>query len=266
MKFQIPIWRIPALVLVGHLLAGTAGAQSTFLEMRETATRYNYGSVRGVPISSVANTPAGSDGRAPTQGYQQSIGETTLTANSNQFRSFVGFGAVAAPRTPANLASGSSLAANAANLGLPSGTNGSGAVVVIMLAGRVGGGYAPAVYNFKFGATIPVPDAAIDASPLGPTAALNYWVSAPFTTNNHAGSGYHFSPNAGKVFATQSGQVRVIWRRADSLPTRPGDFAGNENVKYALVDGFYYELQTKTYVVAGSAVQPTRLMGWTEDA
>ncbi|MBI5800360.1 MAG: hypothetical protein HZA92_06480 [Verrucomicrobia bacterium] len=255
---------LPGLLLASHLLAGTAGAQSTFLEMRETATLYNYGSVRGVPISSVANSPAGSDGRAPTQGYQQSIGETTQAANSNQFRSFVSFGAVAAPRTPANLAPGTSLAANAANLGLPTGTNGSGAVVVIMLAGRLGGAYAPAVYNFKFGATIPVPDAAIDGSPLGPTAALNYWVAEPFTTNNHAGSGYHYSPNAGKVFATQSGQVRVIWRRADPLPGQPGDYVGNQNVKYALVEGFYYDLQPKTYVVAGSAVQPTRLMGWTE--
>ena len=264
MKFRMQSLGLPGLLLASHLLAGTAGAQTAFLEMRETATLYNYGAVRGVPISSQVNVPPGSDGRAPTPGYQQSIGETTQAANSNQFRSFVGFGAVAAPRTPANLAAGSSLAANAANLGLPSGTNGSGTVVVIMLSGRVGGGYAPAVYNFKFGSTIPVPDAAIDGSPLGPTAALNYWVAAPFTTNNHAGRGYHFSPNAGKVFAVQSGQVAVTWRRADPLPGQPTNYVGNENVLYALVDGFYYNLLTKTYVVAGSAVQQPRLMGWTE--
>lgn len=264
MKFHLQSLGLPSLALVGHLLAGTAVAQSTFLELREIATTYNYGAVRGVPISSTTNVPPGSDGRAPTPSYQQALGETTVPATTNQFSSFVGFGAVAAPRTPDNLASGSSLAANAANLGLPSGTNSSGTVVVIMLAGRVGGAYAPAVYNFKFGATISVPDTATDGSALSPTAALNYWVAAPFTTNNHAGRGYHYSPNAGKVFAVQSGQVQVTWRRADPLLGRPSDFVGNENVKYAFLDGFYYDLLTKTYVVAGSAVQPTRTMGWTE--
>ena len=69
MKIQIPIWRIPALVLVGHLLTGTAGVQSTFLELRETATPYNYGSVRGVPISSAANVPPTRTAARPQRPY-----------------------------------------------------------------------------------------------------------------------------------------------------------------------------------------------------
>ena len=80
MKFHLQSPGLPGLLLASHLLAGTAAAQSTFLELRETATPYNYGSVRGVPISSVANSPAGSDGRAPTPGYQQALGETTQPA------------------------------------------------------------------------------------------------------------------------------------------------------------------------------------------
>ncbi len=247
-----------------RLLVSTSAAQTVFVEMHQESALYNYTSLRGVPISTILGTPAGSDGRGPTQSQQLAIGETTAPATASQFSTLITYGGVTAPQTPQNLDPNTNLAGNAANLGLPLGTNVQGTIVIVWQRGRVGAPTVSAPFNFKFGGVIPVPDAAIDGSPLGPTAALNYWVAEPFTTNNHTGKGYHYSPNAGRVFAVQSGQVAVTWRRADPLPARPGDFVGNENVKYALVDGFYYDLQPKTYVVAVSAVQQPRLMGWTE--
>ncbi len=60
------------------------------LEFRQSEIPYNFQATRGVPISTVSNTPPGSDGRMPTVNESGSA----LLPTSNQFRSFVSFGGV----------------------------------------------------------------------------------------------------------------------------------------------------------------------------
>ena len=55
-----------ALVALGCLgYCAGALAQSLPVDIRQDATRYNLQSTNGMALSSTANTPPGSDGRAP---------------------------------------------------------------------------------------------------------------------------------------------------------------------------------------------------------
>ena len=64
-------------------------------EFQQRATTYNLQSLAGVPISSVSNSPAGSDGRMPPASDPNESG-TYNPSTINQFKSLVSFGAIAA--------------------------------------------------------------------------------------------------------------------------------------------------------------------------
>ena len=80
--------------LLGCLLM-VLGARGQTLpwELRQNLTPYNLHSQRGVPISSVTNTPPGSDGRAPTAAQQQAEGLTINPPTTNQFGGLLNLGA-----------------------------------------------------------------------------------------------------------------------------------------------------------------------------
>src|SRR5436309_1500883 len=117
-RARSPVWSV-----LWSALAVAASAQTLPLEMRQYATRYNLGSTNGLPISTTRGVPPGSDGRGPTVAQQQAAGLTTVPATSNQFRSFVPFGALAVPPVArrSNLNSNLSYIANAEILDLPRG-------------------------------------------------------------------------------------------------------------------------------------------------
>jgi hypothetical protein len=84
----------------------------------------NYRSVRGVPLSNTAGTPAGSDGRAPS-----------APGTPKQFSGFVAYGAIVRPGgTNLNVSSNYAQNAGAANLDLPRLTNDTGTVLVVLLS------------------------------------------------------------------------------------------------------------------------------------
>src|ERR1044071_5911680 len=129
------------LLALGSLLVLVfqASGQVLPLETRQDAPRYNLGSTNGMPISSPVGLPPGSDGRGPTVSQQQADGLTTVPATTNQFQSFIDFGALAAPaigqRTSLN--TNLSYVANAENLDLPR-AKVNGQIVVVMTTARVG--------------------------------------------------------------------------------------------------------------------------------
>jgi hypothetical protein len=212
----------------------------------------NLQSSRGVPLSGNVGTPVGSDGRiAPGQ----------PTATPGQFQGIVSYGAVTLAANPVALGAGS-FAANADAIDHPRAKD--GATVRLILRAQVGAYWTAQEASLLFGSIIPTPDTDINGTPLTGAALTNYWVAEPFTTNNHAGAAYYYSPHAGKVFSIQPGDVRITWRRSEALAGQPADFAGNENVRYAFLGGLYYELLPTSQVVSEGVIKLPRKLYWTE--
>src|ERR1041385_9050107 len=117
--------RVAALILAGIALF-SAGRAQTFLEIRQEETLYNLRSIRGVPISQTAGNPPGSDGRQPTLAQQTAAGLTVNPPTTNQFRSVISFGGLAAPDQAkvGFLDPSKTLVGNAATIGLPTGSGG----------------------------------------------------------------------------------------------------------------------------------------------
>ncbi|MEQ2007852.1 MAG: hypothetical protein ABMA26_13730 [Limisphaerales bacterium] len=214
----------------------------------------NLQSQRGVPLSGTVGTPAGSDGRIP-------LGQPTATPG--QFQGIVSYGAVTVASNPAALGAGS-FAANADAIDFPRSKD--GATVKLILRAQVGAYWVSQESSLLFGAIIPTPDTDLDGNALTGASLTNYWAAEPFTTNSHAGAAYYYSPHAAKVFATQPGDVRIVWRRNTALAGQPADFAGNENVKYAFIGGLYYDLLSTSQVVSEGAFKLPRKLYWTEGA
>ena len=252
-------------LLLGVCLATSVRAQGIIqpLEIRQDSTSYNLQSKRGVPLSETEGDPLGSDGRVPSQVQQIADGLTINPPTLKQFQGFDPFGTVAAPRTPANLVSGRSLAANAVNIQLPRVPE-AGQPTMIMLRAEVGAPYVSRQISFLFGSVIPAPETDESDTLLPEEIDPNeYWLAEPHTTNNHADTGYYWSPHANSVFAIQPGPIEVTWKKSLPLTNEPADFSTNPN-KYSLEGGNYFILHPVRYVVSGSAVKTPRKMFWTE--
>ncbi|MBI4660165.1 MAG: hypothetical protein HY735_15100, partial [Verrucomicrobia bacterium] len=236
--------------------------QALPVDIQQDATHYNLQKTNGVPLSNTVGTPDGSDGRAPSPG-SGSVGTV------NQFQSVVLFASSVRPIS-ANLDTTKSYAANAENLDLPRAT--ANANAVILLSARVGAPFLSRSLSFLFGAVVPPPDtdefgvllsvANTDVTPNRAVAApSDYWLAEPFTSNNHQGAGYYWSPHARQVFAINPGPLAIAWRKAvPSVP--PGSLP--VNVSTSLVNGIAYTIYTNRSVVSGSAVKSSRKMYWTE--
>lgn len=261
-RSQTVMKHLNRLLLGAALLAGVAVARAQSLSDVPTALLHvttndfqrgvNLQSQRGAPLSDTVGTPTGSDGRIPA-------GQPTPTPG--QFQGVVSYGAVTVAASPAALGAGS-FAANAEAIDFPRAK--SGATVTLVLRAQAGAYWVSQESSLLFGAVIAQPDTDLNGNALTGAALTSYWAAEPFTTNNHAGAAYYYSPHAGKVFAIQAGDVRITWRRSAALAGQPADFAGNENVKYAFIGGSYYELLPTAQVVSEGAVKLTRKLYWTE--
>jgi len=231
-----------ALLLLLLTLAN-AHAQPTPLQFLQQATPYNLQSERGVPISSVTNAPPGSDGRAPDP-------LTGLVGHTNQFQGMTPFSGVT---------SGT----------LPSG--GSGSNQIVLSRARLGNVAVARSFSLYFGEVILPPskdeygvDLAVTnlavTPPRPPASASAYWLAEPYTTTGHVEGGYYWSLHAENVYATQPGQVEIIWRKAaPSVPSgSPPDVGTIE------VSGATYTLYTNRYLVSSLPIKPPRRIYWTE--
>ncbi len=238
-------------------------------EFRQQETFYNLQSMRGVPISSVSNSPAGSDGRMPT-GMTESGSYNTPTIN--QFNGMVGFGAMAVrtnwqalSNSPLLLGANPFSASVATAMQLPRAYS-NNTVLFVLRRAQVGNPYLARKVNFQFGSQVTVP-ANDETGAMLTTVGESYWQSEPYSTNNHLNSGYYYSPHARKVFAIQPGPITVTWRKlapytAANLPATYANQGGASS--FETNGGSIYLLFTENYIVSGSASKPPLLMYWTE--
>ena len=217
----------------------------------------NWQSTRGVPIST--NVGAGSDGRAPTLAQQLANNpSTTLPPSPGQFRGFVPLSAVAVQHATA-LNPSQSFAQNAASLNWPRLQSSQGQVVAILRASQVGAPYILKLNAFPFGSVITPP--LTDERGVALTNQPNYWFATPFPPGA-ANTPYYFSTAAQSVFATQPGQISIVWEKTIPTPFQPTNLP--PFVGWTTNNNNYYLLYTNFYLVSGQAVKPPQKMYWTE--
>ncbi|MCX6885484.1 MAG: hypothetical protein NTX27_10620, partial [Verrucomicrobia bacterium] len=253
------------------LLVGVAASAETLIpvEFRQTSTPYNLQSQRGVPISTIADAPAGSDGRMPT-GVNES--GTYNPPASAQFQSFINFGGVVAPtdwrtmsNSPALRGTNAFSAAVALQQQLPMASS-NAAVAMVMKRAQVGAPYLARKLDYSFGSPVPVPATSETGGLLG-VAKETYWQPEPYSTSNHANAGYYWSPHARRVFAVQAGQLTLTWRKMNPYTpaTVPNNYVNQLGSKsFETNGGSIYLLYTQNYIVSGCASKAPRKMYWTE--
>ncbi|MCP5526942.1 MAG: hypothetical protein H7A47_09065 [Verrucomicrobiales bacterium] len=270
--------RISGLIRIcGVLLAGAAATgfpQTLPLQLDPQSGLVNSQSLAGYPLSETPGNPPGSDGRAPSVAQQSAAGLTTTQPTLGQFRSWVGFGALAAPLSPQNRVPNGSYADNAVQTGLPVGREG-GQVVAVLQSARVGAPYLSRQVSFLFGSLVAVPETDEDGKLLAnrnpPVRPEDYWFAEPHwpagqreLDGSHQGAPYYWSPHARAVFAVQPGPITITWKRMQPSLTEPPDYAQNP-ANYSEESGAYYRLFRASHVVSGSAVKPPRRIYWTHD-
>ena len=261
----------PLIIAAVWLMAMVASAAEKLpLQSDASQQRINLRTASGVPISSAAGNPAGSDGRAPAQGTLNGS-DTYSLATPGQFRAWLPLSGGVVPtdwvtKSESTLLSGSTpLSAALRDMQLPSlrvGTN----VVFRAESLAVGAPLYERQAPYSFGSVIPVPDTDEAGQPLN-IVKERYWIAEPYSTNAHANSGYYWSPHAAAVYAIQGGPLRVTWRKAQSYTaaTLPAAYKNpGGGVNFETNGTSIFLLNTVSYMVAGSAVKPPRTMYWTE--
>src|SRR5262245_33987563 len=213
-------------LLLSALALLEASGQQLPLANNFAKAHYNYQTTNGVPISNIRGNPPGSDGRAPgpVPGPLGTLG---------QFQGLVTFGGTVTNRTVA--------------------TNQAGAILVFAHRTRLGVPYLGNSFAYLFGAVIPQPITDEYGVPLAfpngsrpITTPTEYWIAEPYTTNQHAGEAYYWSPHAEKVYAANPGFVSVRWRKA--LPSTP--VGSPPGVSTVIIDSRTYTLFTKQEVIS----------------
>ena len=235
------------LLLTGWLalLAVSAAAQS----IDPTASLYSTGG-RGINWRQNGGTfpPAGTPANP--------------SPNTNSiFRGMLVYGAVTRPVTTTNtVLTGGNFAANAVNLDLSRGTNGT-TVIAVLRSAQVGAPFYSRQVAAYFGSIITPPVLSENGTPVSP----GYWNPEPiftrFTTNTYGTARYYWSPHAGVVFATQPGPIQISWLKAQGSASAPGGVSG---VNYTNLGGIYYTITNSSYVISGSAAKTARKIYWTE--
>ena len=275
-NYQSTRWALVLLLLLGN--AGRLAAQLILpLEFRHVLTndtKLNFQSQAGVPISTTADNPPGSNGQQPTA--NESAG-SFATPTAKQFRNHLSLGAVpglkqadwlAVSNSPVLQAGTTPLTATVADqMRLPRGAAASlpGGLIVLRRAG-VGMPYFSRQVSFSFGQVVPPPEFnEANALLTGPNAG-SYWLPEPHTTVSHANSGYYWSPHARLVYAIQPGPMQITWAKSTpyttaNLPayTNPGGGAS-----FRTNGANIFLLYTQNYLVSGSAAKTPRKMYWTQ--
>ena len=262
--------RIAPMVVALLLPWAALGAEKLPIQAESTLERINPRHTLGVPLSSVAGTPSGSDGRAPATGEENESGGFG-DPSPGQFTSWfqTGGGLVASDwvtKSASTLLNGAtSFGAAARDMQLPTAQRGTN-ILFMVRSLVVGAPYLTKATPYSFGSVLPLPDVDENGQLLS-VLKERYWVAEPYTTNGHANAGYYWSPHARVAYAIQAGPVRVTWRKlsaykANNLPAAYVNPGGGPSF---LTNGpNIYLLFTATYAVSGGASQPPRTLYWTE--
>lgn len=265
--------RALAVLSLGWLLGGTALAQALPLEFMEFRSTPNYQSVRGVPISRVAGTPPGSDGRVPNSNESTGI---YVAPTAGQFSSLSMLGGSLGLTQPVWTQLGNSAGLNAGTspltgtvaveMGLPVGRNGSGTVVAFVRRMQMGSSLFVRRSSLNFGSVIPVPEVRENGGKLPEGTASDYWLPEPFSVTQHEGNGYYWSPHVRQVYAVQTGPVLVTWIKSQpyTLSTVPTYVNAAGTTSFMTNGANVFLLYTERYIVSGSPAKQTRNMFWTQ--
>lgn len=229
----------------------------------QTATRYNYQSAKGAPISRDAGDP-GSDGQLPLG--SESFGYESLEPTARQFQSFISVGSVV------NTGKAADGSGPFEHHGTENNAEG-GQVVVVLRRAQIGVPYVSRAVAFAFGSVVPVPDTdenGVLLSSLNPPVDPEvYWLPEPYLAGGvddqsyTETTGFYWSKHAGKVYAIQSGPIQITWVKREYHTTQPTDYSED---LYWNRNGIFYRLNTVNYIVssAPAAETPIRRMYWTE--
>ncbi len=261
------------LLAMGWFLGSTALAQALPWEFAEARSTPNYQSVRGVPISRVAGTPPGSDGRVPNSNESTGV---YVAPTAGQFKTLSMLGGSSGLTQPrwsvlrqsAGLNAGTSplTGAVAVEMGLSVGKNGSGTVVAFVRRMQMGASIFVRQSNVGFGAAITAPVVAETGVRLPDGTAGDYWLAKPFDTGAPETTGFYWSPHAGRLYAVQTGPIAVTWIKAQpyTLSTMP-NYVNTGGTQSFMTNGAnVFLLYTQRYIVSGTPVKPTRNMYWTQ--
>ncbi len=233
----------------------------------------NYQSVAGVPISTNAGNPPGSNGNQPVG--NESTGINT-PPTQGQFQSLISHGAVAGltfsqwqtVSNSATLKAGSTPFSGtvAAEMNLPRGLDNEQVVIVLRRA-QIGAPYMSREVSFDFGSVVAPPISDERGVLLPGNSSTTYWLPEPYSTNSHANAGYYWSRHARLVYAIQPGPIFITWRKAAPFTsaTKPADYVNpNSPISFQTNGANIFLLYTEQYVVSGSPAKQPRKMYWTE--
>ncbi len=277
MKSPLGLLRTAALFCAALLGVASAFAQvATPVEYRQIylgEKPMNYLSVAGVPISMTTNSPAGSSGHQP--GGNESTGIFT-PPTSGQYRGLVSFGATVGLTkadwvTVSNstiLQAGSTPFSSmvAQEMKRPRAVVG-GTTLMVLRRAQIGAPFLARQVSFSFGSIVPPPEKTEDNGLLGDIPSSAYWLPEPYTTNNHAGAAYYWSPHARLIYAIQPGPLAVTWRKAQPYMAAnlPASYTNpNGPARFQTNGANIFLLHTENYIVSGSAAKPPRKMYWTQ--
>src|SRR5688500_1668161 len=239
---RLLIFTVAALACVSDSPAQALFDQTAAVYNTNTQRGINWQSQRGVPISSTAENPPGSDGRNSM---------TPSAPTARQFRGIVTFSGVTKKGNVAAEVIGPTFAENAGRLDWPRSTAPNGNVVYILRA-NAGAPIFSRQVAMLFGAVVPTPNTDLNGALLSGVAPAEYWYPEPFwqsvnaATLEHTGAPYYWSPHARAVFAVKPGPLEITWRLATPLITQPPDYVAN--VTHVFLGGGYYPLKKISYV------------------
>jgi len=240
------------------------------IEVKQDASAPNRVSLSGVPISSEAGNPVGSDGRAPALDVLNGSG-TQNPATSGQFRTgfFLGGGLAAwdwrARENSPLLGGETSFAAALPQMQVPVAKAGN-TIVFGLRSARIGLPYFAPSASQSFGSVIAPPSVDENGADIS-SIRFQYWLPEPYTTNGHTNTGYYWSPHARKVYAIQPGPITVTWRKASAYTAAnfPSSYVNPGGGPSSARDGANtYLLFTEPHLVSGSPSKPPRTIYWTE--
>jgi len=268
---------IMRLMAWGGLVAGMASAvlraQLLPYEFVDTRSTPNFQSTRGVPISRVVGTPPGSDGRVP---FSNESSPVFVPPTAGQFRTLSVVGGSSGLKQSAWSTLKVTAALNAGTapltgdlavlMGLPVGKDGSGIVVAFTRRMQVGAHVFVRRSTLNFGSVVPPPVSSETGVMLPETERSDYWLPEPYTVTAHEGSGYYWSPHAGRAYAIQSGPISVTWIKAQpvTLTSKPNYVNPAGPTSFLTNGANVFILYTQRYVVSGAPVKPPRNMYWTQ--
>lgn len=251
--------------------------QAVGQQLKQDSTLYNRSSYRGMPLVDESGNPIDRDYvvientgsvtyRAPTISEQELANRTTSPPTAGQFRSFIVNGSFLAT---------TQIDKNEVEIKVVDGQGN-----YRLRSATIAASYIARASVYQFGDIIAAPT----KSELGGDVEdpEDYWFRQPYEdsesySESQTSLGYYWSPHAQEVFAVQSGNIQISWKKRELASSGDEQFSkiegseyryqlgdGSDGLEYINDDGTnnFYVLHTETYIIAGTANKTPQLVYW----